>query len=134
MRSFGTPSRYLQDVGVHRLACCSKKCPSALLTSFVLFGRSCQAELSSRLTQELAVGTVLDTKVQLGTGESRRPGERLGEEELIRLHRWVWGVGEQRETPEQTACLSFIAERIKLEVICKWMSHQILKFNIKILA
>nr|XP_025962261.1 ankyrin repeat and SAM domain-containing protein 3 isoform X2 [Dromaius novaehollandiae] len=36
--------------------------------------KSCQAELSSRLIQEQAVGRVLDTKVQLGTGESRRPG------------------------------------------------------------
>ncbi|XP_010124128.1 PREDICTED: ankyrin repeat and SAM domain-containing protein 3-like, partial [Chlamydotis macqueenii] len=35
--------------------------------------KSCQAELSSRLTQEQAGSRVLDTKVQLGTGESRRP-------------------------------------------------------------
>ncbi|XP_009275704.1 PREDICTED: ankyrin repeat and SAM domain-containing protein 3 [Aptenodytes forsteri] len=38
--------------------------------------KSCQAELSSRLTQEQAVSRVLDAKVQLGTSESRRPGER----------------------------------------------------------
>ncbi|XP_065500727.1 ankyrin repeat and SAM domain-containing protein 3 isoform X1 [Caloenas nicobarica] len=38
--------------------------------------KSCQAELSSRLTQEPIVGRVLDTKAQMGTGESRRPGER----------------------------------------------------------
>ncbi|XP_010154543.1 PREDICTED: ankyrin repeat and SAM domain-containing protein 3-like, partial [Eurypyga helias] len=37
--------------------------------------KSCQAELSSRLTRGQAVG-VLDTEGQLGTGESRRPGER----------------------------------------------------------
>nr|XP_013795331.1 PREDICTED: ankyrin repeat and SAM domain-containing protein 3 isoform X2 [Apteryx mantelli mantelli] len=36
--------------------------------------KSCQAELSSRLTQEQAVGRVLDAKVQLGTSESRRLG------------------------------------------------------------
>lgn len=68
---------------------------------FVLFGRSCQVELSSRLTQEQAV---LDTKAQLGTGESRRPGERPGEEELIKLHKWVQGVGKLREAPEQAPC------------------------------
>lgn len=47
-----------------------QKPPCALLTGFVLFGRSCQAELSSRLTHEQAAGRALDTKVQLGTGES----------------------------------------------------------------
>ncbi|XP_067162339.1 ankyrin repeat and SAM domain-containing protein 3 isoform X2 [Apteryx mantelli] len=36
--------------------------------------KSCQAELSSRLTQEQAVGRVLDAKVQLGTSESRQLG------------------------------------------------------------
>lgn len=122
MRSLSTLSRYLQDAGVHRLACCPKKCPCALLMGFVLFGRSCQAELSSRLTQELIVGRVLDTKVQTGTGESRRPGERPGEEELVKLHKWVQGVGKRQETPEQATCLSFIAEIMKLEVIWKWMS------------
>lgn len=135
MRSLGTPSRYLQDVGVHRSACCSKKCPCALLMGFVLFGRSCQAELSSRLTQEqVAVSRVLDTKVQPGTGESRRPGERPGEEELIKPHKRVQGVGKQRETPEQATCFSFIAERMKLKVIWKQMSSPTLKFNIKICA
>lgn len=134
MRSLGTPSRYLQDVGVHRLACCSKKCPCAFLMGFVLFGRSCQAELSSRLTQEQAVGRVLDAKVQLGTGESRRPGERPGEEELIKLQKWVQGVGKQQEASEQATCLSFIAERTQVEVIWKWTSSQTVKFNVKILA
>lgn len=101
---------------------------------FVLFGRSCQAELSSRLTQEQAVSRVLDAKVQLGTSESRRPGERPGKEQLIKLHKWVQGVGKQQDAPEQATCLSFIAERMKLEVIWKQMISQTLKFNVKILA
>lgn len=54
-------------------------CPCVLLMPLVCFGRSCQAELSSRLAPEHAGEAAPDTRDQRGTGESRRPGERPGE-------------------------------------------------------
>lgn len=58
------------------------------------------------------MGRVLNTEVQLGTGESRQPGECLGEEDLINYsigcRRWV---GSRR--PQSKPC----ARRMKLDVI-----------------
>lgn len=56
-------------------------CPWVLLMALVWFGRSCQAELSSRLAPEQAGDGAPDTREQRGTGESRRPGERPGEQQ-----------------------------------------------------
>lgn len=93
--------------------------PCALLMAVVCFGRSCQAELSARLAPERAGEGAPDTREQRGTGESRRPGERPGEQQLQL----------QRGSPKQTPCLAFLAERMKSDS-WEWLSSQTLRVSL----